>query len=85
MKTRSKKDHTQKPTLSTEVLLAKAAAVEKLAAAAKKQLRLVKAEHKAAKKAFKQALGSLLRQKQIHLTDDGIALATKRRGGQGDR
>jgi len=55
MKTKSKKEHNGKSNISVEALVARAAAVEKLAAAAKKQLRLVKAEHKAARKAVKQA------------------------------
>ncbi len=55
MKTKSKKEHNGKPNISVDALVAKAAAVEKLVAAAKKQLRMVKTEHKAARKAFKQA------------------------------
>ncbi len=41
--------------VSTESLLAKAAATKKLAKAARAHLKLVKAEHKQARKAFKQA------------------------------
>jgi len=41
--------------VSTESLLAKAAATKKLAKAARDHLKLVKAEHKQARKAFKQA------------------------------
>jgi len=55
MKTKSKKEQNGKSSISVEALVAKAAAVEKLVAAAKKQLRMLKAEHKAARKAFKQA------------------------------
>ena len=55
MKTKSKKEHNGKSSISVDALVAKAAAVEKLVAAAKKQLRMVKVEHKAARKAFKQA------------------------------
>ena len=55
MRTKSKKEHNGKSHVSIEALIAKAVAVEKLAAAAKKQLRLVKVEHKAARKALKQA------------------------------
>jgi len=55
MTTKSKKEHNGKTNISVDALVAKAAAVEKLVAAAKKQLRMVKTEHKAARKAFKQA------------------------------
>jgi hypothetical protein len=55
MKNKSKKAHTEKSKISVDALMAKAAAVEKLAEAAKRQVRLVRAEHKAARKAYKQA------------------------------
>jgi len=54
--TTKKSSHKQNgKVVSTESLLAKAAATKKLAKAARDHLKLVKAEHKQARKAFRQA------------------------------
>ena len=55
MKTKKSLHKENGKVVSTESLLAKAAATKKLAKAARAHLKLVKAEHKQARKAFKQA------------------------------
>jgi hypothetical protein len=55
MKTKKSTHKQNGKVLSTESLLAKAAATKKLAKAARDHLKLVKAEFKQARKAFKQA------------------------------
>lgn len=55
MKTKNSKHKQNGKVVSTEALLAKAAATKKLAKAARDHLKLVKAEFKQARKAFKQA------------------------------
>jgi hypothetical protein len=55
MKTKNSKHKQNGKVLSTESLLAKAAATKKLAKVARDHLKLVKAEFKQARKAFKQA------------------------------
>jgi hypothetical protein len=55
MKTKTSKHKENGKVVTTESLLAKAAATKKLAKAARDHLKLVKAEFKQARKAFKQA------------------------------
>ena len=55
MKTKTTKPKQNGKVVTTESLLAKAAATKKLAKAARDHLKLVKAEFKQARKAFKQA------------------------------
>ena len=55
MKTKTSKHKENGKVVTTESLLAKAAATKKLAKAARDHLKLIKAEFKQARKAFKQA------------------------------